>query len=118
MQRPANKIRQLIKDVEKDRGKTLSGNRSELFMNLFSDNKEEFRFKNVNDPTLYPSEKALLQYCLRAINKNRLGINDVECARKEKEDDLDYYKVPLAVGGIESKISTDGMINALKDKLK
>lgn len=118
MQHPAAKIHNLVKAVEKDRGSDLSGNRASLFMNLYSDNKQEFSFKFLDDPTLYASEKALLKYCLRAINKNRFDISDVECERRERIKDPEYFRVPLAIGGSESRISTDGLIVALKDKLK
>ena len=121
LREPVAKLHELVAKVKQEYGFNLSGNRVNIFKNLYENPEKvggDFRFKLLSDPTLKKSEKELLQYCLRLINKNRLGYSDKLCEEAEKKGNIDYYKVPLAVGGMESQVAQDGLLKSLKIKLK
>lgn len=121
LRQPAEKLRELTQALIKRKGFKLSGNITSYFSNLYEDpNKTggDFRFKKLSDPTLFKEERDILQYALRLINKNRFNLTDSECEAQEKEGKVEYYRVPLMVGKIDSMITTDSLLSTLKNKLK
>ena len=75
-------------------------------------------FVFVNPNTLEGAEKEFLENALYMINKNRFpGRTDEELRRMQENDDIKYYRVPLSKGGLDSLVSTEGMMKVLRDKL-
>lgn len=122
MREPAVKLHQLIQNMLKNGSSYgITRNRANIFKNLYENPETvhgDFRFKSVNDATLTPAEKELLTYVLRLINKNRFGYSEEVCKQKEASHDVDYHRVPLAVGDTESIASVEGLLKSFKLKLK
>lgn len=121
MREPVYKFNLLLNKLKGKRSTSLFGNRVNLYENLYEDPGKtggDFRFKNLNDPTLIKEERDLLQYVLRLINKNRRGLSDKQCQIEEDNNTAEYYRVPLLRGGEESRVNVDGLLFTLKNKLK
>lgn len=122
MSKPRAEIRRLVENLKKDKDfgfikEHTVGNQASLYSNMiYVDQNGDLLFKNINDPSLLPSEREFLKYALRVINKNRFPTSDLN--QMEQSNDVRYYRVPLARGDFSSYVSTDGLLSAFKDKLK
>lgn len=95
------------------------GNQVSLYKNMFREYTEggDFLFKNPNQ--LVGAEKTLLEHVLQKINKNRFpGKTDEELELMRDTDDIEYYQVPLAMGGQDSVASTWGLLAVFKNKCR
>lgn len=75
---------------------------------------------NVNDKSLSTSEREFLKFFLTTINKNRYGsiYTEEQLKQKMESDDIEYYRLPLAVGGVTSQISQENFMDVTKSRLK
>ena len=74
-------------------------------------------FRNLSE-VVDPDKKALLKYALEEINKNRHPDWSNEVLQKKIANyDTECYRVPLARGGMDSIVSTRGLMSLLKEKL-
>ena len=60
----------------------------------------------------------LLEFVLKQINKRRFNLDDQLLDDKFSKSEPEYYQVPLAMGGKDSQVSSRGLLNMLKDKLR
>jgi len=76
----------------------------------------DFVFKNPD--RLQGAEREFLEYALYTINKNRYADKtDEELQNMRNSNNIKYYRVPLALGGLDSVASTQGMMATLRAKL-
>lgn len=74
-------------------------------------------FKNISE-VQDPAKRALLEYALEEINKNRHPDWSKEIRDQKKNSyDIQYYRVPLARGNADSIVSSRGLMSLLKEKL-
>ena len=94
------------------------GNQVSLYSNMTYVSKDgDFLFKNPKN--LSPAERDFLRYALYKINKNRFpSYTDEQLQEMEENDNIDYYRVPLARGDSDSVASTNGMLSVLRSKLR
>lgn len=135
MVEPIAKITELVKKLKKAKsysyiGSRIIGNQSSLYENMYVRDQKiaqgDYLFKHVDDVTLLPEEREFLKEALRIINRDRFKLEyktdkDLEAAldKMEKENDVRYYRVPLAVASNQSAIITrNGLFSALKDYFK
>nr|DAR22945.1 MAG TPA: hypothetical protein [Caudoviricetes sp.] len=76
----------------------------------------DFLFKNPNQ--LNGAEREFLEFALWRINKNRFPTKlDEELIKMRDNNDIEYYRVPLARGSEDSIASTSGLLATLRAKL-
>ncbi len=118
------KITQLVNNLKKYKQFTAAkertvGNQVDLYSNMFETTPEgDILFKNPN--RLAPAEAEFLDFALYLINKNRHpDYTDEQLRALRDSNDVSYYRVPLAMGGSDSRLSIqDNLFNSLKKKLK
>lgn len=121
MNRRNIKLRQLVKKLKEEKNygyisNNLSGNPTSLYENMIEERNGDLVF--VNPETLSGAEKEFLEYVLEVINENRYP-NDVANFESWKHNnDLRYYRVPLMRASTASKMSTNGNIKALADRMR
>ena len=120
--REKGKITELVKNLKKEQGFNLVkeytvGNQAELYKNMYEVTPDgNLRFTNPNNLT--GAAREFLIYALDKINSNRFPNKTKEERDKMmKNDVLEYYEVPLAVGGSDSVVSTQGLLSLLRAKL-
>lgn len=123
MQQEKLTIQKLVRDLKKEKGITkinenTVGNQASLYKNMFREYKKggDFLFKNIKE--LHGAEKAFLEHVLWKINKNRLNKSDEELIEMRDNDNIEYYRVPLARGGDDSIASVNGLMALWRAKLK
>lgn len=123
MQREKTKISQLVEAVKKDAGfgylqESTIGNQVDLYKDLYEYTADgNFLFKN---PNRLPqgAKRQLLEYALEEINKRRFPLTSLEERNAMRDrNDVKYYEVPLALGGSDSTLSTQGLMSMFKSKL-
>lgn len=122
VQRNKDKIFSLVNKLKKEKSfgfvkENTIGNQINLYSNMYETTPDgDFVFKNPN--RLVGSEREFLEYALNIINKNRFPDKTQEELDKMKNsDDAEYYRVPLAIGGADSTVSTQGLMSMLRSKL-
>lgn len=115
-------IAKLVNDLKKEKQfgaikENTFGNQTSLYENMykFTENGD---FVFVNPNTLQGAERKFLEYTLYKINKNRFNKTDEELQKMAENNDISYYRVPLARGSQDSVAATRGLFRALRDKLR
>lgn len=100
------------------------GNQADLYSRMFRTTADgDWLVKNPwTDSTLTESEKNFLKYFLKRINDNRFaheGGDSSEYVQQLRDSDsVEYFRVPLTIGDNASRLSVDGLLPALKNRLK
>lgn len=116
-------IQKLVNNLKKEAGfgaitENTIGNQVSLYKNMFQEYHEggDFLFKNPNQ--LNGAEREFLEFALWRINKNRFPTKpDEELIQMRDNNDIEYYRVPLARGSEDSIASTSGLLATLRAKL-
>lgn len=116
-------IQKLVNDLKKEAGfgiitENTIGNQTTLYKNMFQEYHKggDFLFKNPNQ--LQGAERKFLEYVLYKVNKNRFPTKtDEELQQMKDNNDVEYYRVPLARGADDSTSSTSGLLATLRAKL-
>lgn len=89
-----------------------------MYENLYEETADgDLLFKNVNRIS-DPAERELLEYALQEINRNRFqDKTQEELDLMKANGSVEYYRVPLALGGSDSVASTSGLLSMLRAKL-
>ena len=121
MQPKIAEIRQRVEKLKKAKGYSYAqsrviGNEASIFKNMTEINSSgDYVFKNpktAND--LSVDEKEFLQYTLEKINKNRYPTEDIESM--QDNNDIRFFRVPLAKGNFASDVAVRGMWTSLKQR--
>lgn len=122
MQRRKGEVERLVNAVKKEAGfgsiaESTIGNQVDLYKDMYEETPDgNFLFKNPN--RLQGAKRALLEYALTEINKRRFpDKSEMELQQMRDNNDVKYYEVPLALGGSDSVVSTQGMMSLLRAKL-
>lgn len=122
IQNKANTIRHYVEAIKKNQGfskfkENTYGNQVNLYKDLFKEVDGDLLF--VRPEEVYdPQKKAFLEYVLNEINKDRFpGLLPSELEDKKNSGDLEYYRVPLCVGGSDSTMSQTGLMATLRARL-
>lgn len=120
MNRRNAKLRQLVKKLKEEKNygyikNNLSGNPTSLYENMIEERNGDLVF--VNPETLHGSEREFLEYVLEVINENRHPNDKANFETWKRTGDLRYYRVPLMRASDASKMSTNGNMQALKDRM-
>jgi len=78
---------------------------SELYMHMYDEEAEDFRFKNPWDPNaeLDDAEREFLKFALLKINDNRIkGFNPENIEALIAQDPGTYLRVPMVKGDLAS----------------
>lgn len=125
IQRPIAETQDLVRELQKEKNfgwmtKNTYGNQADLYSNMYDMSNGDMKFKNPwKDSTLSPAERKFLKYALTRINKNRHpDLSDSKIQEMIDNDDVTYFRVPLAKGDTSSRTSQKGLMNAFKDELK
>ena len=121
MNRKNAKLRQLVKKLKEEKNfgyikNNLSGNPTNLYENMIEERNGDLVF--VNPDTLHGTEKEFLEYVLELINENRYPTEKANFETWKRNGDLRYYRVPLMRASSGSKMSTDGNMKALADRMR
>ena len=116
-------IYKLVENLKKEAGfgaitENTIGNQVSLYKNMFQDYQAggDFLFKNPDQ--LNGAEKEFLEFALYRINKNRFPKKtEEELQQMRDNNDVEYYRVPLARGSEDSIASTSGLLATLRAKL-
>lgn len=115
MQREKVDIAKLVKKLKAEKQKGFELSHVPLYENMtYVSSDGDFLFKNPNN--LHGAEKEFLEFLLDKINKNRFPQSDLEMMKRN--NDPEYYRVPLARGGSDSVVATKGLLSMLKSKLR
>lgn len=120
MNRRNAKLRQLVKKLKEEKNygyikNNLSGNPTSLYENMIEERNGDLVF--VNPDTLHGAEREFLEYVLEVINENRHPNDKANFETWKRTGDLRYYRVPLMRASDASKMSTNGNMQALKDRM-
>ena len=122
LQRKKIQVTKLVEDVKREAGfgslqESTIGNQVNLYMDMYEETADgNFLFKNPN--RLQGAKRRLLEYALQEINSRRFPDKTQEELDKMRDNDaIEYYEVPLAIGGSDSVASTQGMLSMLRAKL-
>lgn len=122
LQRKKIQVTKLVEDVKKEAGfgtiqESTIGNQVNLYMDMYEETADgNFLFKNPN--RLQGAKRRLLEYALNEINSRRFpDKTQEELDRMRDNGAIEYYEVPLAIGGSDSVASTQGMLSMLRAKL-
>lgn len=120
MNRRNAKLRQLMKKLKEEKNygyfaNNISGNPTKLFENMIEERNGDLLFVNPN--TLHGSEKEFLEFALEVINENRYPNDKANFESWKRNGDVRYYRVPLMRASTASKMSTNGNMKALKDRM-
>lgn len=122
MQQKKLEIQKLVEEFKKEKSfgalqENTIGNQASLYSNMYEQTANgDFVFKNPN--RLSGAEKKLLEYALYVINKNRYNLTDEELEIMKNNNDIQYYRVPLAIGGLDSVASVRGLMSSFKASLQ
>lgn len=101
-------IRNLVNNLKKSKNfnklkEMTFGNQSSLFSNMIKYENGDMLFKNPWDMTIQMSkeERDFLKYALEKINENRFPNKDL--IEMRLSNDIEYFRVPLAVGNFASQ---------------
>lgn len=117
------KVRQLTEALKKSKNfgwisQNTIGNQTSIFKGMFREVNNDLILKNINDLKT-KEEKEFAKYFLRVVNRNRFPYKtELELDEMEQNDDIEYYRVPLAKGNISSEIAMQGLWTSLKNRLK
>lgn len=117
-------VRHLVESLKKEKNfgwikSTISGNQTDMYKNMtYVDSDGDFLF--VKPDTLpIGAERDFLEHALDVINENRWPSETKETREQWKRNgDLRYYRVPLMAASNASRMSTNDMLTAGKDRLK
>ena len=122
VQRHKVKIQKLVEKLKRENNfgaikENTVGNQTLLYSNMYEETPDgDFLFKNPD--RLQGTEREFLEYALYIINKNRYpDKTEEELQNMKNSNDVKYYRVPLALGGLDSVASTQGMLATLRAKL-
>ena len=122
LQRKKIQVTKLVEDVKKEAGfgslqESTIGNQVNLYMDMYEETTDgNFLFKNPN--RLQGAKRKLLEYALQEINSRRFpDKTQEELDRMRDTNAVEYYEVPLAIGGSDSVASTQGLLSMLRAKL-
>lgn len=126
MQEPTNKIRTLVENLKKAKGfnwleERTIGNQVNLYKGMFSETKADLVAKNPWDPNSLietEAEREFLKYFLTEINKKRFNYSKDQFDRMIANNDINYFRIPLAMASSKSKISTEGLLDNFKSAIK
>lgn len=123
IQRKKVKVQKLVENLKRSKGfgsvqEHTVGNQVSLYENLYEETADgDLLFKNVNRIS-DPAERELLEYALQEINRNRFpDKTQEELDLMKANGSVEYYRVPLALGGSDSVASTSGLLSMLRAKL-
>ena len=121
MNRRNAKLRQLVKKLKDEKNfgyvaNNFTGNQTSLYANMIEERDGDLVF--VNPDTLHGAEKEFLKYALEVINENRYPNDKANFENWKRNGDLRYYRVPLMRASDASKMSTNGNMKALQDRLR
>ena len=121
MNRRNAKLRQLVKKLKEEKNygylsNNISGNPTSLFENMMEERNGDLVFVNPN--TLHGAEREFLEYALEVINENRYPNDKANFEMWKNSNDLRYYRVPLMRASDASKMSTNGNMKALSDRMR
>lgn len=121
MNRRNAKLRQLVKKLKEEKNygyikNNLSGNPTSLYENMIEERNGDLVF--VNPDTLHGAEREFLEYVLEVINENRHPNDKANFDTWKRTGDLRYYRVPLMRASDASKMTTNGNLKALGDRLR
>lgn len=121
MNRRNAKLRQLVKKLKEEKNfgyikNNLSGNPTSLYENMIEERNGDLVF--VNPETLFGAEREFLEYALEVINENRYPTEIANFETWKRTGDLRYYRVPLMRASDASKMSTNGNLKALGDRMR
>lgn len=123
IQRKKTKVSKLVENLKKSKGfgaiqENTFGNQVSLYANLYEETQDgDLLFKNLSRIS-DPAERELLEYALDEINKNRFPAKTQEELDFMRDNgSLEYYRVPLALGGSDSVASAQGLMSMLRAKL-
>ena len=124
MQEPRAKVRELVKKLKEAKSfgslqEYTFGNQANLYKDMIRINSDgDLLFKSP-DEVYTQAEKDFLNYILDVINKNRFPFKTKQQLEQMKQSkDIFYYRVPLAIGDLQSRASVDGLLEAFKDRLR
>lgn len=123
MQREKVTMEKLVADLkqEKNFGRIKQGtigNQVSLYRNMIEFTADgDILFKNPN--RLQGAERRFLDHLLTSINKRRFPtLTDQQLQEKRDRGDVDYYRVPITKGSLQSAVATEGLMKLLISKLK
>lgn len=118
-----NEFREIVRKLKKEKGfnaikENTIGNQAELYKNLVYVNSDgDLLFKRPEE--LYGAEKEFLEYILTRINKYRYkGKSQQEIETARREGHVQYYRVPLQKGDMQSNFANKTWQEILKAKFK
>lgn len=117
------KVRDVVEKLKKSKSygwlaQNTIGNETSIFKNMFRKMDDDLVIKNINDLNT-KEEKEFAKFFLRTVNRNRFpGKSELELDKMEREDNIEYYRVPLAKGDLGSDVAMRGLFTSLKDRLK
>jgi len=118
-----SKVRKLTDALKKSKGfgalsQNVIGNPTSIYKSMFREVEGDLVLKNINDLKT-KEEKEFAKYFLREVNRNRFpGMSELELDEMEQNDDIEYYRVPLAKGSFGSDVAMRGLFSSLKSRLK
>ncbi len=123
IQREKVKINELVNKLKEEAQfgalkENTVGNQVNLYSNMVENTADgDFLFKNPD--RLKGAQKKFLEFALYKINKNRFPkLTDEELQEMQNNNNIEYYRVPLARGGQDSVASTRSLLQALRSKLR
>ena len=121
---PKTKTRELLTKLKQEKGyskiKQAFGDWRQLYGNMFREDKEEFLFKNPYIHDMSNAEREFLTYIIPQMLLSKPGNTYTleEIIDQMKNDNLEFFKVPLAIAGTDKETMEYGIIGGLKEKLK
>ena len=115
-------LRRLMEDLKKESNygwisNNISGNETDLFMDMTYESDGDFLFVNPN--TLTGAKKKFLEFALESINQDRYpNASKEELERLKRTDDPLYYRVPLMKASSASRRTVEGLQRTIWDRLK
>lgn len=124
VQRAKVEITKFVDDIKKEANfgyikEVTLGNQASLYKDLYRTTSDgDFLFVNVKD-VVSPAKRKFLEYALNIINQNRFRgkYSQEQLDEMRDNDDIEYYRVPLALGGTDSLVTETNLLDALKTKL-
>lgn len=129
IQKLTPQLRGYLEKLKQDQGfnvlkENTIGNQADLYSNMFRTTADgDWLVKNPwTDSTLKDSEREFLKFFLEKVNDNRFankGGNNSEYVQQLRDtDSVEYFRVPLTIGDNASRISAEGLLPALKYRLR
>lgn len=116
------KVRQLVQKLKDELRmnaflENTVGNQVNLYKNMIKET-EDGDLVFVNPNTLQGAEREFLTFALDMINKDRFNKSQPALDAMRDSGDINYYRVPLCVGGFDSMASEEGLLSMFKAKLE